>query len=247
MELTEKTIELYSTRFDKSYYAAFRDRINKTLELIDSKQGKLLDIGCGDGFLLKLIQKNSNLSLYGTDIVKKHLLELEKQNIKTSCVDLNTQPLPFKENFFDFVVIEEVLEHVFDNEKLLEEIHRVLKPNASMIISVPNMGAWYNRFLLFFGFMPHFVESGSTKIYGTPFGVFDGHVKGFTERSIVEMLVDKKFSIEKIKGCVFDPRPVRENSKFQRIGTNSLYCIEKVLGKRASLATNILIKAKALK
>ncbi|MFH1545490.1 MAG: class I SAM-dependent methyltransferase [archaeon] len=244
MDLSEKNKKIYSNRFNEGYYSVFRDRLNKTISMINGEKGKLLDIGCGDGYFTSLIKENSFLEVYGADILEKYSKKLKENGINFRRIDLNREVLPFKNSFFDFVVAEEVIEHVFDNERMLEEINRVLKPNGTFICSVPNIGAWYNRILLLFGYVPHFIESGSEKSYGTPYGLIDGHVKAFTKKAFLELLKAHKFEVQTIQGCVINPQSAAENTRFQRWGTKIIYHAERFFAKFPGLSTNILVKAK---
>lgn len=244
MELSEKNKKIYSDRFCEEYYAVFTDRVNKTLSMINGERGRLLDIGCGDGYFTSLIKENSSLDVYGVDILEKYSSKLKENGIKFQRIDFNKESLPFKNKFFDFVVAEEVIEHIFDNERMLEEIKRVLKPKGTFICSVPNVGAWYNRILLLFGYLPHFIESGSRKSYGTPYGLIDGHVKAFTKKALLELLKAHNFEVHSIQGCVINPRHVAKDTRFQRWGTKTVYHAERFFAKFPGLSTNILVKAK---
>ncbi|MDD5475387.1 MAG: class I SAM-dependent methyltransferase, partial [Syntrophales bacterium] len=53
----------------------------------------------------------------------------------TCLTDINE--LPFRDAFFDVVICSEVLEHVYDSEKAVRELARVLKPGRDMVVSVP--------------------------------------------------------------------------------------------------------------
>lgn len=71
------------------------------------------------------------------------------------CIDL--QNIPFEDNYFDFVITEDVLEHVWDVTRALKEINRVLKPGGKHIFTVPvhenivTMSRKYNQLEVFHG------------------------------------------------------------------------------------------------
>ena len=86
---------------------------------------RLLDIGCGEGsFIVQVRQKFAEV--YGIDI-SDDVIELSiKNNIIAKKVNLNNEPIPFPDNYFDAVVTLDVIEHVFDPVLFLNEIKRVL-------------------------------------------------------------------------------------------------------------------------
>jgi ubiquinone/menaquinone biosynthesis C-methylase UbiE len=84
---------------------------------------RLLDIGCGDGYFIKRLKIEKR---YGLD----KLLG-----------DEVTDKLDFQDNFFDYVTMLAVIEHIKEPELLLKEIHRVLKPNGKFIFTTPKKQA----------------------------------------------------------------------------------------------------------
>lgn len=93
--------------------------------------GNVLDFGCGSKPYESLFV-NAN-SYVGVDI------EVSGHNHKDSKVDYfyDGKKLPFDDASFDAIVSFEVFEHVFNIEEVLVEIHRVLKPNGQLLISIP--------------------------------------------------------------------------------------------------------------
>jgi SAM-dependent methyltransferase len=66
---------------------------------------------------------------------------IDKMNKRNINIILGNK-IPFKENHFDFLICTEVLEHVENYQQLVDEIYRVLKPNAKALITIP----WSARF-----------------------------------------------------------------------------------------------------
>jgi len=101
---------------------------------------KILDLGCGTGELIRLIEKEeANSKIFGIDYSKKNILTCNlKNNKKNISFKVGVaEKIPFKKNYFDEVYCIEVLEHVKDLEKSLKEIKRVLKNRGKLILSVP--------------------------------------------------------------------------------------------------------------
>lgn len=140
-------------------------RIIKELNLVSVK---FLDIGCSEGtFTLQIASALGTKEIYGVEISPQACQIALKRGISVHQIDLdNSDHLPFQDNYFDFIHMGEVIEHVFDTDKVLEEIKRILKPSGVLLVSTPNLGAWYNRLALLFGFQP-FNTSVSLKYYSS--------------------------------------------------------------------------------
>ena len=93
-------------------------------------KGKVLDIGCGKGFVEKFVDGE----YYGIDITDK-FSECVK-NFK--CVDVSKEKLPFHDNSFDVVLLFSILEHIENFLFVTGEAKRVLKRGGKLIIIVPN-------------------------------------------------------------------------------------------------------------
>ena len=57
----------------------------------------------------------------------------------------------YKDETFDLVLLLDVIEYLFDTDRLLFEVKRGLKPGGIAVISTPNLASWYNRLFLLFG------------------------------------------------------------------------------------------------
>jgi SAM-dependent methyltransferase len=125
----------------RDYYAAGgfdEGRLRWTVDtFLPACQGKqILEIGCGDGKLLALLQARNEV--YGIEASATGVDKCTAQGIRVSCLDASSQPLPFPDDHFDFVIILETLEHLMNPYYAMVEIRRVLKENAKLICSVPN-------------------------------------------------------------------------------------------------------------
>jgi len=93
-------------------------------------RGKTLDVGCGIGDFIGLT-KNS----IGADINKYNVQYCLNKNI--DAVLFSNNKLPFDENSFDCVIFDNVIEHIYDSNDILNDAARVLSKGGLMVIGVP--------------------------------------------------------------------------------------------------------------
>lgn len=104
----------------------------KSIELIyKGSEMKILDIGCGyKPFYYLLTEKNLNFKYVGVDF--------SKYNSEADIIcDCNYDKLPFEDNTFDFIILSEVLEHIYNYENCISEAVRVLKKRGMVFITTP--------------------------------------------------------------------------------------------------------------
>ena len=126
-----------------------KDRIINVTRLIQGKKGKILDLGFGYGYFeQKIKEKKSNFELYGIDISSYAVEQARKQYGQNFFIGPISNKLPFNNNFFDYVVSLECLEHIESNKiiKTLSEVRRVLKIKGKAIFSVPINEKYTNNF-----------------------------------------------------------------------------------------------------
>jgi len=101
----------------------------------------LLDFGCGSGWLSVGMAKNHVKSI-GVDINKEYIKfskeRAKSENVLAHFILANGSYLPFSDNTFDYIIAEDVLEHVKDIRKCFKEISRVLKKNGYFHFRIPN-------------------------------------------------------------------------------------------------------------
>ena len=119
------------------------------------KAGELiLDVGCGDGTVGEFLQSKTGVKVKGVDISKEAIKKARAKGVDAK-LGSSEQRFPFDDNSFDKVFWGDNIEHLFDPEKTIQEIKRVLKKNGKLILSCPNMGYWRYRIHYFlFGSLP---------------------------------------------------------------------------------------------
>lgn len=96
---------------------------------------KILEIGCGEGSLLKLLREGNEV--FGVDIAQSGVERTREKGIECFHLDASNETLPFQDGFFDVAITLETIEHVENPHRLLWEIKRVLKDNGTLLISIP--------------------------------------------------------------------------------------------------------------
>lgn len=107
---------------------------------IDKKDTKILDYGCGFGQLLKALNKEGYLNIYGVDIEENALNSCKENNLDVERLDLENLKNPY--NFkFDRIVCSHIIEHIPKNEiinTLAFIKNEFLATNGKLLIAVPN-------------------------------------------------------------------------------------------------------------
>lgn len=136
------------------------------------ENSKVLDVGCGKGEMLRYLDKYKyNMRLHGCDISKVAVDYCQKQMPKSKFKTLDIKDIRehYKENQFNYIVCEEVLEHIDNPKQLIEDMRFILKKKCKLILAVP----YKNR-------------------------VIGEHIWSLSIKDFTDMLENKDWEIEKI-------------------------------------------------
>jgi len=157
---------------------------------------RLLDIGCASSFMVATLSSKVEES-YGVDLDFPKLTQARKKFPHITYLNGAGERLPFKDETFDAVTFFETLEHVDNEAVFLSEVHRVVKPGGTVLLSVPNRG-----FMAFFDvdnifFRPILLFAKRFNLYT---GFDDYHLKYHRNYSLQELenLFEAKFVIERV-------------------------------------------------
>jgi len=125
---------------------------------------KLLDVGCGVGDNLRSLVALGDLELHGVEYARSNVERARKAlDGRATIVQGSAFELPYDSGTFDAVTCIEVLEHLSDDGKALDEIHRVLKPDAVLVLTVPHRH-WFPAYRTLIGHERHYDRVGLTQL-----------------------------------------------------------------------------------
>ncbi len=188
-----------------------------------NSRANLIDLGSGPEFqfknsLLKVLEKVESKKITSADICSEFLADARKYDFKVVKSDFSKK-LKFKSSFFDVVLSNQVIEHLFDVDLFVSEIYRILKPGGYAILGTENLAAWYNILPLLMGYQPFIATNISSKgNIGNPFTLHPtnrvwldnktvGHVKLFSYQAFIDIFEIHNFTVEKVLGSGYYPFP----------------------------------------
>lgn len=174
-------------------YDSNLEKIKRVFDFSASRL-KIFDLGCGDGRLSSELVKLGH-EVWGLDSNKDGLNQAERAGIKIIEADLESELLPVEENNFDLVLLLDVLEHLYDQEKVLTNIYQVLKPDGKLIISYPNHFDLRNRLNMLFG---KGIVHWAHKKYNTPAWQY-GHIRFLLFRELENLLKNHNFYVKTVQ------------------------------------------------
>jgi len=115
------------------------------------KGASVLDLGCGDGSLLRYLKETRAVRGYGVEISDLDIVSCIANGVNVIQNDLESGLSDFESNSFDYVMLSQTLQATRHTEPLIQEMLRVGREG---IVSFPNFGYWKNRLNVLLGNMP---------------------------------------------------------------------------------------------
>jgi methionine biosynthesis protein MetW len=112
---------------------------------------RVLDLGCGDGALLRYLKSKRGASGYGVEIDDANILACVKNGVNVIQGDLERGLAEFEERSFDYVILSQTLQAMKNSERIIKDMLRVGREG---IVTFPNFGYWKNRLHIAAGYMP---------------------------------------------------------------------------------------------
>jgi 2-polyprenyl-3-methyl-5-hydroxy-6-metoxy-1,4-benzoquinol methylase len=206
---------------------------------------RLLDVGCGAGIATAYLKDALDIQeTFGVDIAETNIQCVREQKITALLCDLNSEPLPFEDSFFDAIFAGEIIEHLIDPDHLLREVHRTLTENGVFVLSTPNLASWYNRIALLLGWQP--LDSGTSFCHdvGRPgFLRFDEggteHLRLYTLRALKELMLINGFKVVDVAAT-----PAKESQRRIGLSIRIAVALDKLMTFKPSLGARLIVAAK---
>jgi methionine biosynthesis protein MetW len=162
---------------------------------------RVLDLGCGDGTLLRYLRENKEVAGYGVEIDHESVLGCIRNGVDVIQIDIEGGLSGFEDQSFNHVIISQALQAMHATERILTEMLRVAE---EAVVSFPNFAYRANRAAIADGHMPVSEDLPYTW-YETP------NVRFFTIADFEELC--GKLGIEIRERLAFDEagQPVSDN------------------------------------
>lgn len=186
------TREYYEGYWSEEGFSPVGELAPETRRLLDrvvSPSDRIADVGCGDGGGLGAWAQAHGNPYVGFDVAEGALQKARATGLEAQLIE-DASSLPLETGTVDVVACIEVLEHVFEPHRAVEEFRRVLVPGGTLIASVPNIAYWVRRVEL--GLFGRFNPYGDAESVERPWR--DPHIRFFTRGTIRHMLRSSGFT-----------------------------------------------------
>ncbi len=113
---------------------------------------KVLDLGCGEGDLLHFLKRDKQVTGTGIERRESKVAQCIEKGLSVLQGDINQEVLDYPDHTFDYVILSQTLQQVYDPANLLQSLLRI---GTKGIVSFPNFSHWRSRFqLLLTGYAP---------------------------------------------------------------------------------------------
>lgn len=130
----------------------WRLRRARVFAALVSPGDRVLDLGVGDGALLKYIVEQRGVVGYGLDVSEKAVAFCRAQGLNVDLADVNRPITEIVREPYDYVILSEIIEHLPDPESLLDSLRPIIR--KGILVSIPNTGFYHHRLRLLMGRFP---------------------------------------------------------------------------------------------
>jgi O-antigen biosynthesis protein len=213
--------------FNSTYSTNIRHDIIEIIKENVHKEINVLEVGCAAGAtLLKIKDIYRNADIYGIEL-NKHSAEIAKSFADIRAENVENINLSYEEQFFDYIIFADVLEHLYDPWEVVNNIRKYLKPRGKLIASIPN--------IMHYSVLSDLINGNWT--YQNA-GILDKtHIRFFTLNEINKMFIDCGYS--KLQYSAITLGTTENDEDF----INKLCSISANMDKRQYLTYQYIVKA----
>jgi len=176
-------VHLYQEK-DRQYFSWVRQEL---INLVQGRDNVVLDIGCGEGETgYELKKQGKAMEVIGIELVEEAARHAKNKLDRVIVGDIEKLELPFAKEYFDCILMGDVLEHLIDPWSCLKRLKEYLKPSGSVIASIPNVNHWRVLKNLILHDKWEYVTAGTLD---------RTHLRFFTKKTIIRMFTECGYGI----------------------------------------------------
>lgn len=179
-----KTDKSTQEKTDNGY---FKNQRTEMLRYIPENAVRILEVGCGEGSFCSLLKRNDR-EIWGIEINQEAAKKAQNECHTLLVGDFNEIYEQIPEHFFEVVIFNDVLEHLYNPWETIRKVKKILATNGLLVSSIPNfryIGNLITEILIDKDFR-----------YKPEGGILDDtHIRFFTSKSIKRMFVEQGYEI----------------------------------------------------
>lgn len=169
-------------------YSSHSRILNSVIKFAKARKLKILDVGCATGFLARELKKEGH-QVVGIEVDKEAAKEAKKYCSKIIVDSAESGKIKFKKEYFDVIILGDILEHLKEPLLVLSKYKEYLKPGGLIISSTGNIANWHVRLNLLFGRFEYKEK-----------GILDKtHLRFYTKKTFKKLMRDAGLKIVDIK------------------------------------------------
>ena len=176
---------------------------------------RVLDVGCGDGALLRILAETRNVDARGVEISQSNVNQCVARGLSVVQGDADTDLINYPDKAFDYAILSQTIQATRRPRDVLEQLLRI---GQRVIVSFPNFGHWRIRSQIMFGGRMPVTENLSYAWYDTP------NIHFCTIKDFVVMCEELDAKVE---------TSVALNAQGQRLGLEIPHFMQNMLGQQA--------------